>query len=542
MIETSAANAPRRTLDCGVLIGMGHSSRERRRSRTSEFLRRALLVVAALLAAGCDRSSLSKNSPDSLVVAIESSPLHFDPRVGTDQASWRTHDVLYDALLKKGPGGEFLPDLAESWSTDDAVTWRFRLRGGVRFHDGRPCEAADVAYTYGSLLADGFSSGKKEPLRIIDAIETPSPLDVVFRLKQPYASFPLQLLLGILPRGTTQLEADTKPIGTGPWRFVESRADDRVVFERFRGAVGGDAKLARLVLRVVPDATTRALELLNGSLDLSLNNLPPDLLPRLAESPRLAVTIRPGSTYAYLAFNFRDPVLGNAKVRRALALALDREALVHGLFRDTVETTETLLPPGHWARLEDLPKLTRDLPGARRLLDEAGYPDPGGGRPRLTLTYKTSTDETSILQATAVAEQWREAGVETRIRSNDFATFYQDVVKGNFQIYSLRWQGIVDPDHYHEVFLSTSVPPKGWNRGFYSDPDVDRWIEEARRTVDRETRKVLYADIQRRVAETLPYVSLYTMKAVAVHARDLTGLETMNETADFTFLRNVGRK
>ena len=517
----------------------------RRRSRASAFLRRSLPAVTALLAC-CGRSSsqdvLSKNPPDSLVVAIESSPLHFDPRVGTDQASWRTHDVLYDALLRKGAGGEFLPGLAESWSTDDAVTWRFRLRSGVTFHDGRPCEAADVAFTYQSLLADGFASGKKEPLRVIEAIETPTPLDVVFRLRQPYASFPLQLLLGIVPRGTTPLDADAKPIGSGPWRFVEARPDDRVVFERFAGASGGAAKLERLVLRVVPDATTRALELLNGSLDLSLNNLPPDLLPRLAASPRLAVTVRPGSTYAYLAFNFRDPVLSIPKVRRALALALDREAIAHGLFRDTVETTETLLPPGHWARLEGLPKLTRDLAGARRLLDEAGYPDPGGGRPRLTLTYKTSTDETSILQATAIAAQWEEAGVETRIRSNDFATFYQDVVKGNFQLFSLRWQGIVDPDHYHEVFLSTSVPPRGWNRGFYADGDVDRWIEEARRTPDREARRALYADIQRRAAESLPYVSLYTMKAVAVHAKDLTGLETMNETADFTFLRNVGRK
>jgi peptide/nickel transport system substrate-binding protein len=518
---------------------MGHSScaSAGRRARSPLFAALAACGIAVLAAAACRKDQ--DHSKDSLFVAIESSPLHFDPRVGTDQASWRTHDVLYDALLKKGTGGEFLPDLAESWSTDDAVTWRFRLRSGVRFHDGRPCEAEDVAFTYESLLADGFASGKKEPLRIIESIETPSPLDVVFRLRQPYASFPLQLLLGILPRGTT---ADDSPVGTGPWKFIESRADDRVVFTRFPGAVGGDAKLSRLVMRVVPDATTRALELLNGSLDLSLNNLPPDLLPRLGESPRLTVTIRPGSTYAYLAFNFRDAVLSNQKVRRALALALDRNAIAHGLFRDTVETTETLLPPGHWARLDGLPPLARDLPGARRLLDEAGFPDPGGGKPRLVVTYKTSTDETSILQATAIAAQWREAGVETKIRSNDFATFYQDVVKGNFQLFSLRWQGIVDPDHYHEVFLSTSIPPKGWNRGFYSDPDVDRWIEEARRTVDRGARKELYADVQRCVAESLPYVSLYTMKAVAVHARDLIGLETMNETADFTFLRNVGRK
>ncbi len=147
-----------------------------------------------------------------------------------------------------------------------------------------------------------------------------------------------------------------------------------------------------------------------------------------------------------------------------------------------------------------------------------------------------------VLQATAIAGQWEEAGVRTTIRSNDFATFYQDIVRGNFRIFALRWQGIVDPDHYHEVFLSTSVPPAGWNRGFFSDPDVDRWILEARRVIDRDLRRELYVRIQRRVAEELPYISLYTMRNVLVHARDLTGVDTIHPSGDYTFLTNVGRK
>ena len=254
------------------------------------------------------------------------------------------------------------------------------------------------------------------------------------------------------------------------------------------------------------------------------------------------MTVRPGANYAYIAFNLRDPVLGRVEVRRALALALDREALVHGLWRNTVETTETLLPPGHWARLENLSPLRRDVAGAKRLLDDAGFPDPGEGRPRLTLTWKTSTDETSVLQATAVADQWREAGIETRIQSNDFSVFYQDIVKGNFRLYSLRWQGIVDPDHYRDVFHSTSVPPKGWNRGFFSDRFVDAWIERARATDHRPARQELYAKIQRRVAEELPYVSLYFAKTVAVHDASLNGVDTIPPTGDFTFLPRVGRK
>jgi peptide/nickel transport system substrate-binding protein len=340
----------------------------------------------------------------------------------------------------------------------------------------------------------------------------------------------------------TSAEADARPVGTGPYRLVELRPDDRFVFERWDGYFGAKAQHRRLVYRIVPDGTTRSLELLRGSLHLCINNIAPDLLPRLAKNPRLAVSILPGATYAYLAFNMRDPVLGKKEVRHALALALDRDALAHGLWRDPVVKTETLLPPGHWARANDLPPLTRDLAEARRLLDAAGYPDPGGGRPRLTLTYKTSTDESSVLQATAIAAQWREVGVETHIRSNDFAVFYADVVKGAFQLFSLRWQGIVDPDHYHEVFLSSSIPPTGWNRGFFSDPEVDRWIEEGRTALAREVRVPLYRSVQQRVLEELPYISLYTHNLVAVHVRDLTHVDAVPQSGDFTFLPEVGRR
>lgn len=473
-------------------------------------------------------------------MALESAPLHLDPRLGTDQASWRVADVLFNGLLKKGAGGDYLPDLAASFGSPDGITWTIRLRPGVKFHDGRLLTSRDVAFTYRSLVAPGFVGGKKQTMALVGRIETPDPLTVVFRLTEPYASFTAQLLLGIVPDGTTAAEGDARPVGTGSYRLAENVRDERLVFHAFDGCFDGAPATPRLVYRIVPDATTRALELLNGSLDLSVNSVPPDLLPVFRKSPRLAVEIRPGATYAYLAFNLRDPVLKDLRVRRALALALDRDALVSGLWRGTVEKTETLLPPGHWARA-DLPPLTRDLAAAKRLLDEAGYPDPGNGAPRLTLAYKTSTDEMSVLQATAIAAQWREAGVATVIRSNDFAVFYQDIVRGSFRLYSLRWQGISDPDHFHEVFDSRAVPPNGWNRGFFSDPEVDARIAAARRTLDQAARRPLYEEIQRRVARELPYVSLYVARNVVVHAAGLSGVETLQPSGDFTFLRYVGR-
>lgn len=507
-------------------------------------LSRVAARVAALLALALSVAACWKKEParsDTLRVAIEASPLHLDPRIGTDQNSWRVHHVVYSGLVKNGPPGEYLPDLAESYSSDDAVTWRFRLRDGVRFHDGRRCTSTDVLYTFRSLLAKDMVSPKRKPLEIIQSIEAPTPIDVVFHLKSPYASFPLQLLLGIVPEGTTVAEADAHPVGTGPYRLVSYVPEERVAFASWDGYFGEKARLPNLVYRVIPDSTTRALELLHGSLDLAINSLPPDMLPRLAKARNLAVSMGPGTTYFYLAFNFRDPVLKKKEVRRALALALDRDALAHGLWRDTVEKTETLLPPRHWARA-DLPPLARDLDEARRLLDAAGYPDPHDGRPRLSLTYKTSTDEMTVLQATAIAEQWKEIGVSTAIQPKEFNAFYEDVVKGSFRLFSLRWQGIVDPDHYHEVFLSTSVPPSGWNRGFFADHAMDGWIEEARHILGRSARRALYVQVQERAAEELPYISLFVTKNVVVHSSDLEGLSTVPATGDFTFLPRISRR
>jgi peptide/nickel transport system substrate-binding protein len=460
----------------------------------------------------------------------------------TDQSSWRVADAIFTSLMKKAPRGEFAPDLAEACDTTDAQTWTCQLRHDVFFHDGRQLRAADVAFTYRSVLAEDFRSSKKQALKIIRAIETPGEDEVVFRLETPYASFPNQLLLGIIPAGTSKDEAKNHPVGTGPFLFESFVPDNRVTIRRFDRYYGEKARMARVIYRVIPDATTRALELLRGSVHLVINSLPPDMLPRLGTSPGVKVTILPGSNHGYVAFNFKDPVLSKKEVRRALALALDRKAIVSGLWRDTVEQTETLLPDDHWATAPDLPELKRDLAEAGRLLDTAGFPVPPGGGPRLSLTYKTSTDEMTVLQATAIAAQWREAGVETVIRSHDFAVFYDDVIRGNFRVFSMRWQGITDPDHYHDVFHSRSFPPRGWNRGHFSDPLVDSWIDQARQILARPERQRLYWQIQRRVSEELPYIPLYRARNVAVHDSRLTGIEAIPPTGDFTFLREIGRE
>jgi peptide/nickel transport system substrate-binding protein len=228
-----------------------------------------------------------------------------------------------------------------------------------------------------------------------------------------------------------------------------------------------------------------------------------------------------------VGINLRDPVLARPEVRRAIALAIDRDLLVRALWRGLGVVTETAMPPGHWARNERLEPVPHDPVAARSLLDAAGFPDPDGEgpEPRFSLTFKTSTDETRLLQAQVLQAMLAEVGIAIDIRSYEFATFYADITRGSFQLFSLTWTGIVDPDFYALSLHSEKVPPAGANRGHYLNAEFDRLIEAGARAIAPTERLPSYLAAQEILARDLPYVSLFTGVNVAVMSRGLEGYE-----------------
>ncbi|MGH7337586.1 MAG: ABC transporter substrate-binding protein, partial [Myxococcota bacterium] len=255
------------------------------------------------------------------------------------------------------------------------------------------------------------------------------------------------------------------------------------------------------------------------------NAMAPDVVRLFEADARFQVIKKVGSGYVYLGANLEDRVLADVRVRRALLLSLDRERLIRTLWRGLGQVTESLLPPSHWARNHALPTVARDLAAAKALLDEAGYPDPDGDgpRPRLTLTYKTSTDETAVLQAQVLQAMAAEAGIALEIRSLEFATFFADVQRGIFQLFSLTRVGIDDPDIYALVLHSRNIPPKGANRGRYRNAEFDRLVDEGARRVLPAERLPFYLAAQEIVARDLPYISLLTRTNVAVMPAGLEG-------------------
>jgi peptide/nickel transport system substrate-binding protein len=470
---------------------------------------------------------------------IESSPANLDPRVGTDAQSERIGKLIFDSLLVRDEHFNLKPGLAEHWDITDPKTYVFHLRSGVRFHDGRPLTARDVKWTLDSILNGSLLTPKASTYRLIERVETPDESTVVIHLKEPYAPLLWNLsegAIGIVPYGSGA-DFNRNPIGSGPFRFVTLEQDKQVVLERNEAYWDERAHIARVRFVVVPDATTRVLELRKGSADVAINALTADMVAAIEKERSLEVQRAPGTIYGYLAFNLRDPLLADVRVRRALAHAINRQPMIHYLWRDMARPAESVLPPQHWAYASDVATYPYDPAQAKHLLDEAGYRQKNGVR--FHLTMKTSTEESTRLLAVVLQQQLREVGVALDLRSFEFATFYSDVVKGAFQLYSLRWiGGNEDPDIFEHVFHSASIPPRRANRSYYANPRVDQLIEQARRTVDQQQRQQLYGELQRIIAEDLPYIHLWYFDNVLVHSRRVRNIH-LNPSGNYDFLKTA---
>ncbi len=462
-----------------------------------------------------------------LVIALENAPIHLDPRLGSDQASGRAYELMLNGLVAKDVNGNFIPELAESWEIlDQGTRYRFHLRPGVRFHDGRELSSNDVAWTFNSLVEGIVVSPKRGSFPQLERVETIDDLTVDFLLSEPWGALlgNVTCFVGILPAGSLPEDVNRNPVGSGPYRLIE-RLPDRFTFEAFESYWGSQPKIRRVVLREVPDATVRALEVKKGSVHLIINGLSQDVVDSFVNDPDYHVRIDPGSTYQYLGLNLEDPVLRHRDVRQALARAIDRGKILETLYRGLGVLTETAIRPGHWAHNENLPVIPYDPAEASRILDRAGFPDPDGIGPRnrFSLTYKTSTEETAVLQAQIIQSMLAQVGIEVQVRSFEFATFYNDVKQGNFQMFNLAWTGIADPDIYSLILHSARIPPAGANRGRYRSREFDRLIDLGASFAKPEARRPHYLKAQEILLEDLPYISLLLKANVAIMPCSLEG-------------------
>jgi peptide/nickel transport system substrate-binding protein len=495
----------------------------------------ALAALAAL--AGCHSAA---RDPRTVVFLIESSPASLDPRIGTDAQSEHIDELLFDGLVARDATFHFTPALAESWEQPEPLTLVFHLRDGVRFGDGRPMTARDVVWTIDSMRSGQVISPKTASYASVDTVEARDARTVVFHLKHA-DNFLLTNLstgaFGVVPEGSGR-DFWRHPVGTGPFRFVSQQIDQDVVAERNPLSWAGAPRIERVRFRVVPDAITESLEMEKGSGDVAVNSLPMDALPVLAARPNLVVEDSAGTQVQYLGFNLRDPLLKDARVRQAIACAIDRKLIIQTLLRGHAQLAESLLPVSHWAYTGDGPRYDYDPARAAQLLNDAGYPSRQDGA-RFHLTMKTSTDEGTRLLAAVLQQQLAKVGISLDLRSYEFATFYSDLNRGAFQMYSLRWiGGNEQPDIFSYAYSTARFSPQGLNRSHYSNPQVDTLLAEAAESADTDRRRADYVEAQQILARDLPAITLWYRDTVVVHNRRLTHVVPTG-SGSFSFLETA---
>ena len=264
------------------------------------FFRSSFLLLIVVLA-GCVSTPPGN---DVITVAVLSSPNSLDPRIGSDETSQRVHQLVFDYLLALDDKLRVIGGLASHWEQPNPVTYLVHLRQGVRFHDGHELTADDVVHTFGSFIDPAFVSPRKGAYRMLDRVEAVDRYTVRFTLKEPFGSFPIQLVMPVVPKGAGA-ELRDRPIGTGPYRFVSFAVDDHVTLESFPGYFRGAPANAGVVLKVVPDEIMRALELRKGSVDMVVNDLSPDVVHQLAAEKAVTIAEAPGIDYAYVGVNMR---------------------------------------------------------------------------------------------------------------------------------------------------------------------------------------------------------------------------------------------
>jgi peptide/nickel transport system substrate-binding protein len=507
-------------------------------------MRSRLHVTTALAAAALlSCAPRTRRTPDdTVIVVIETVMSTNDPRYSIPVYDAKLNKLVHAGLtVVDSDSIEAKLALAESVQRIDDRTWDVTVRADARFSDGSPVTAADVAATYAELLhpkSDSlFHKGFDERFTSVDVT---GPRTVRFHLKTPLATFLTDIDYSIISYQHGRPAKD-HTVGAGPYALRELTSEHALLDANPYYVLGPKPKMPHVEIKFVRDAAARLLMIVGGSADILQNAVRYDLIAEVRGRPRVKIEAGPSVFLTYLMMNNTDPILKDVRVRRAIALALDRPSVIAAKFSGYARLATGLLPTTHWAYNPDVIHYDRDLARANRLLDEAGY----RGRPRMKLIYKTSSDAFRVAVARVLAAQLADVGIDVEVRSFEFATFFSDVKKGVYQLASMQTAEITEPDFYFTYFHSSWIPsaknPDGYNRWRYINPEVDRLTAAARRELDVAKRKQLYADVQRIVADDVPIVALWHEDNVVLTNVDVEGY-TITPNARLIGLRETWKR
>lgn len=533
------------------------------------------IVLSVLLTASF---SCRKRDAEFVTIALPEKFTTFDTltSAGSDAMAERVKNLMFNSLVKKDANFDYVGELAKEIITSpDGMVITFKLQDGIKFHNGKEFTSADVKYTFDELLnSKGFKSGaffdtvpvgkadapaatpaapantnapakapeepKTKRVPHITSIETPDAKTVIFTVTRP--ALRNQLLanlvaIPIIPTGSAAEQKD-RPVGSGPFKFVSFDASQNIVDlaanpEYWEGA----PKITKLRVKTVTDANSLQAELQTGGVDIAANpnNLPPDTLKSLGNSPNLKVEQSDGSNIQYLVFNTQQAPLDNPKIRQAIGYAIDRQKIVTELLFDQAKVANSILPPQSWAYTPGT-QYNYDPVKAKQLLQEAGYKNE-------PIIFKYSSGNLAINQYSQVIQSsLADIGLNIQVETLEVNTIRQQLAQGQFQIYTGVWiGGNQDPIFLRDLFSSTKIPGGAvscCNRSRYINPTVDKDVEDAINSIDKAAAKALYARTWNTVSGDLPLLPLWYPSNIVVTTKRIGNVK-INPSGDWSFVKDV---
>ena len=496
-----------------------------------------------------------------LVVAIAGDPGGLNPAATTSGGTHTASELLYNGLVDVGADGEPVPELAERWDVEeDGAVYRFHLRDGVTWHDGEPFTAGDVVYTFNEVLLKLHSRTAASVGAAIVSITAPDPQTVEFGFKRPYAPLLQQLNVTeapIIPKhiyagsDPATNPANSKPVGTGPFRFVSYEPESEIRLERNPDYFEqGLPHLDEVIMRVVPDDASAVVAFEAGEVDWLWSVPGPDQ-ERLAADPDvelLRTSINPGGANCIMtmSYNLEKPMFGDVQTRRALAHALDREQFVERvIFGQGRAATAPVHSGIEYAHATDVPLPDHDVAEAQRLLDAAGWRREGGGT-RVAAGVKGVDDGTPLKfkflhfpnfaqYGELLRAQLAEVGADVRLVPLEPPVFAERVfTERDFDTNIISYCNGTDPEiGVRRMFTSANIGPVPFsNAAAYSNPEVDRLFAQAQQTVDEARRGQLYRRMQEIVVRDMPYVWIVETESTRAHRSRCSGFQPSGHFAE----------
>nr|WP_321513758.1 ABC transporter substrate-binding protein [uncultured Pseudodesulfovibrio sp.] len=492
---------------------------------TANFAKRLFFALLVCVVAAPAAMARTPKHPDTLVVATTYDAKTLDPYMTNDVASSNAMRQIYETLVAIDAEGKVVPFLAEKIERVDGTTYRFTLKKGVKFHNGETLTADDALYSLKRAYEKGASV--HHIMGVIDPAGFKKIDEYTFEVKTKEAMSSFLAALThfgggvMINQKAVEAAGDDygfTPVGTGPYKLASWKKGDRMELERFEDYHGTKPEFSKMVLRVIPEASSRTIELESGDVDIAFEISSLDV-SRIEANKDLQLKTLVDNSTTYLGFNCSKPPFNNEKLRQAISLAINIPASVKAVFRGNAYPATSPIAPNVKYANTDLEVPKADLEKAKQLLAEAGYPD------GLSTTIWTNSKKVRVDMATIIQAQLKKIGVNVKIQVLEWGAYLQGLKDFEHELFIVGWTcQTPDPDMaVYPTFHSSQIG--GNNFAAFGDPEVDALLDKARITPDGPERKAMYFEIQKLLREKCPWVSLANQKFAFGLQDYITGFE-----------------